>query len=181
MSLRRRNRFPSLSDERAFRIRRVHVKGSGVKPRRYNIDLGSHLAECDANYRRLMALAPWRRDGEDEGAVRVVLGDGVPDVLIEVLEQSRHTSVIAMRQLWSDQGAESPHDTCIKVRVYHDAKSAEVIEFHRERGFNAVYDYPNRRMRQPDEKAQINRFLSEFLSICLRHGIRRPVPAVVGS
>lgn len=150
-----------------------------MKARRYNIDLGSHLAECDANYRRLMALAPWRPD--DEGAVRVVLGDGVPDVLIEVLERSRHTSVIAMRQLWDDEGNESPHDTSIKVRVYHDAKSAEVIEFHRERGFNAVYDYPNRRMRQRDEKAQINRFLSEFLSICLKHGVRRPAPAVVGS
>lgn len=151
-----------------------------MKPRRYNIDLGSHLAECDANYLRLMALAPWLPDG-DEGTVRVVLGDGVPDVLIEVIERSRHTCVIAMRQHWSDQWGESPHDTCIKARVYHDAKSAEVIEIHRERGFNAVYDYPNRRMRQPDEKAQINRFLSEFLSICLQHGIRRPAPAVVGS
>ena len=152
-----------------------------MKARRYNIDLGSHLAECDANYERLMALAPWRRDGEDEGAVRVVLGDGVPDVLIEVHEQSRHTSVIAMRQLWAEEGGESPHDTSIKVRVYHDAKSAEVIEFQRERGFSAVYEYPNRRMRQPDEKAQINRFLSEFLSICLKHGVRRPATAVVGS
>ena len=152
-----------------------------MKPRRYNIDLASHLAECDANYKRLMALAPWRSDGEDEGAVRVVLGDGIPDVLIEVLEQSRHTSVIAMRQHWSDAGDETPHDTSIKVRVYHDAKSAEVIEFHRERSFNAVYDYPNRRMRQRDEKAQINRFLSDFLSLCLRHGVRRPATAVVGS
>lgn len=152
-----------------------------MKSRRYNIDLASHLAECDANYQRLMALVSWRAGGEDEGAVRVVLGDGVPDVFIEVLEQSRHTSVIEMRQHWSREGVQSPHDTSIKVRVYHDAKSAEVIEFHRERGFNAVYDYPNRRMRQRDEKAQINRFLSDFLSICLRHGVRRPAAAVVGS
>ena len=26
-------------------------------------------------------------------------------------------------------------------------------------------------MRQPDEKAQVNRFLTEFLNFCLTHGI----------
>lgn len=142
-----------------------------MKRRRYNIDLCSHLDECDANYGRLMALT------EGEETVRVALGDAVPDVTFEVVEQSRHTSVIAVRQKWTDYGLA---DTSIKVRVYHDAKSAEVIECHSQRRFDAVYDYPNRKMRQRDEKAQINRFLSEFLSLCLVHG-EVSVPAVMGS
>ena len=59
----------------------------------------------------------------------------------------------------------------IRIRVYHDAKSAEVIEFQNQRRFQAIYDYPNAKMRQRNEKAQINRFLSEFLAQCLNHGV----------
>ena len=59
----------------------------------------------------------------------------------------------------------------LSVRLYHDARSAEVVEYQRDDHFRAVYDYPNRHMRLPDEKAQVNRFLGEFLSMCLVHGV----------
>ena len=58
----------------------------------------------------------------------------------------------------------------IQIRVYHDAKSAEVAEIQNQNRFYGVYEYPNDRMRQRDEKAQINRFLGEFLTLCLEHG-----------
>ena len=57
----------------------------------------------------------------------------------------------------------------------------EVIECHSQRRFDRVYDYPNRKMRQRDEKRALNRFLSEFLSLCLVHGEVTGVPAVMGS
>ena len=57
------------------------------------------------------------------------------------------------------------------------ARSAEVVEYQGKRHFlRAVYDYPNTDMRQPDEKAQINRFLGEYLSLCLTHGVAAEVP-----
>jgi hypothetical protein len=59
----------------------------------------------------------------------------------------------------------------ISVRVYHDAKSAEVIKIDNQKVFHGVYEYPNRKMRQPDEKEQINRFLGEVLSLCIENGI----------
>ncbi|EMP84373.1 hypothetical protein VC116063_002770 [Vibrio cholerae O1 str. 116063] len=37
----------------------------------------------------------------------------------------------------------------------------------------ARYDYPNENMVQPDEKAQLNRFLGDWLTFCLKHGISR--------
>jgi len=67
----------------------------------------------------------------------------------------------------------------LTVRLYHDAKSAEVIEVQKQRRFDAVYDYPNEKMRQRDEKTQINRFLSEFLSMCLTHGVANEEPLAV--
>ena len=68
-------------------------------------------------------------------------------------------------------------ETCFGVRVYHDAKAAEVIAFQDQRRFKAVYGYPNRQMRHPDEKVQINRFLGEFLRMCIAHGISLEPPA----
>ncbi|MCZ6710736.1 MAG: DUF1249 domain-containing protein, partial [Gammaproteobacteria bacterium] len=68
----------------------------------------------------------------------------------------------------------------LKVRLYHDARSAEVVEYQREGHFRAVYDYPNRDMRLPDEKAQVNRFLGEFLSMCLTHGVSVHEPVIAG-
>ena len=68
----------------------------------------------------------------------------------------------------------------LSVRLYHDARSAEVVEYQRDGYFRAVYDYPNRHMRLPDEKAQVNRFLGEFLSMCLVHGVSVREPVLAG-
>ena len=67
----------------------------------------------------------------------------------------------------------------ITVRLYHDARAAEVVEFQNERHFKPVYNYPNGEMRQRDEKVQLNRFLSEYLSTCLAHGACADRPVVV--
>ena len=59
----------------------------------------------------------------------------------------------------------------IIVRLYHDARTAEVIEIQKQRRFDPVYKYPNRKMRARDEKVQINKYLGEFLGNCLTNGI----------
>ena len=143
--------------------------------RRYNIDLSSHLAECDGNYLRLTRLMPdiersTRRDfrvlsGATSTATAMM-------VTIEVLDRCPYRTVVALHQ----RAALGSVETYIKVRLYHDARSAEVIEFQGQRLFEAEYDYPNRKMRQPDEKAQINRFLREFLNACLAHGVANEEP-----
>ncbi|MBT8149178.1 MAG: DUF1249 domain-containing protein [Gammaproteobacteria bacterium] len=57
------------------------------------------------------------------------------------------------------------------VRLYHDVRLAEVIAFSGKRSALASYEYPNEVMFQPDEKAQQNRFLAEWLSHGLSHGL----------
>ena len=143
--------------------------------RRYNIDLGAHLAECDGNYLRLTRLMP-DMDHSDRREFRVLFGAAPASsaalVSFEVIDRCRYTTVVALRQWAASDSAE----THIKVRLYHDARSAEVIEFQGQRLFEAEYGYPNRKMRQPDEKAQVNRFLREFLNACLTHGVANEEP-----
>ncbi len=143
--------------------------------KRYRIDLPAHMAECDANYLRLMKLFPRLRD-EDASVFGVLLGGQAQRVEIEVCERGPYTTLVEIRQAGPLRWSPRPQ---MRVRLYHDARSAEVVECHGARHFRAVYDYPNRDMHLPDEKVQVNRFLTEFLSMCLHHGIAltEPVPA----
>ena len=163
-----------------------------MKQRRYVIDLSAHIAECEANYARLMQLLPDLSD-TDQRTFSVRLGESEPRVRFEVAQRCPYTTVVRIVQdghpaTGQDSGAsgEDPGqdsgqgpaqqvpglaETRLVIRIYHDAKAAEVIEYQNQRGFHAVYDYPNARMRHPDEKAQVNRFLGEFLGVCLEHGV----------
>jgi uncharacterized protein YqiB (DUF1249 family) len=99
-------------------------------------------------------------------------------VRMSVIERCPYTTLVELTQCIAPGLAAVPSPR-LKVRLYHDAQSAEVIEFQNARRFAAVYPYPNAEMRQPDEKAQVNRFLGEYLMLCLAHDgeIERPVLA----
>ena len=141
------------------------------KPRRYNIDLVEHMAECDQNYARVVKLFP-EHASVDHRDLRLCFGEEVVNVRMSVLERSRYTSVILLTQ----QASSMAPSNRIRIRVYHDAKSAEVIEIQNQRRFEAIYEYPNPKMRQRDEKRQINRFLGEFLGLCMTFGLAIEVP-----
>ena len=148
-----------------------------MRRRPYNIDLRAHLEACDGNYRRLTRLIPDLRQ-TDRFQFRMFPQAATSVVSFEVTHRSRYTTVLTLDLPAS---VRSIGGMRIKIRVYHDARTAEVIEFQGERWFKSVYDYPNPEMRQPDEKFQVNRFLSEFLNACLRHGVAQQERVMIGS
>lgn len=133
---------------------------------RYKIDLKHFLAECETNYRRLaklfpdMAAADKRRLGLD--------GAGEREVVLAVRERSAHTTLLSICQ--QESGSRWLQPPLLLVRVYHDAQLAEVTACEGERNIWPRQEYPNRRMLHRDEKAQWNRFLGEWLAICLANG-----------
>jgi len=56
------------------------------------------------------------------------------------------------------------------VRLYLDARMAEVVSCGAERVRLLKYAYPNEHMYSPDEKNQINRFLGKWLEHFIRLG-----------
>ena len=138
-----------------------------MQHKRYSIDLPSHLAECDTNYLRLNKLFPSLHE-RDASSFAIDINGSMLEIKLEVVERSRYTSLVRLTQLPVAPWSRKPS---ITIRMYHDARNAEVVEYQGKRHFRAVYDYPNEDMRHPDEKAQINRFLGEYLSLCLTHGI----------
>ena len=111
-----------------------------------------------------------RRCTPGAAAARPVLGAGgwYPAKVLAVRERSTHTTLLSLRQRERDsRWLQAPQ---LLVRVYHDAQLAEVIACEGERNIWPRQEYPNRRMLHRDEKAQWNRFLSEWLAICLANG-----------
>ena len=95
---------------------------------------------------------------------------------ITVNEITRYTSLITFEQKIVAQIANkdkvlthSLHPR-MSIRLYHDARMAEVISSQDIHQVKPRYDYPNKNMHQQDEKQQINQFLNEWLHLCLEHG-----------
>ena len=61
--------------------------------KRYRIDLPAHMAECDANYLRLMKLFP-RLLEENVSVFGMAIGQHPYQVRLEVLERGPYTTLI---------------------------------------------------------------------------------------
>lgn len=141
-----------------------------VRKRAYKLKLTDLHAVCEANYARFMRLFP---DYESSNSRRFTLGRA--RVQLEVAERCRYTTIFRVVQ----QGSNSQWlgGLKIEVRVYHDARMAEVGMFQSHRRVEGRYQYPNERMYQQDEKCQQNQFLADWLEHCLRTGLSEVDPA----
>ena len=135
---------------------------------RYRVDLVGLQTSCEANYARLMRLLPDMREQPMARRIVVTQGDQMLGVLaLEVKLACPYTTTLFVRQEHSLPWLPVPQ---LEVQVYHDARMAEVISAEHARRFRGIYPYPNPFMHQPDEKAQLNVFLGEWLSHCLACG-----------
>lgn len=160
----------------------LELSGSSSQPgeiedvsmkKRYCPDLVNQAAECDANYIRLLKLMPnMLNDTVDRGGREIGIQTATEKnilVKISVTERFKYTTCLSI-YLRSDSCSSWIRWPTIQVRVYHDLKTAEVSSFEQHRHLQSRYDYPNRAMYHPDEKAQLNRHLGEVLSHCLVNG-----------
>lgn len=147
------------------------VSGGKIKPQRnrYVPDLTAYAALCERNYARLQVLLP--EEEPCQGQQRAI-GIGSHSYLLQVIECTRYTTVVALQR--ADERvaqALTPWvSPSMRVRLYHDARMAEVCASQQIWHFKGRYDYPNRQMLQQDEKYQVNRLLADWLSLCLERG-----------
>lgn len=135
---------------------------------RYRVDLRELQAACEANYLRLTRLLPEMREVGATRRIALSQGDLALGVLtLEVLQSCPYTSTVQVSQAHCLSWLPVPK---MEVRVYHDARMAEVVRAENARRLRSIYAYPNAQMHQPDEKSQLNLFLGEWLSHCLACG-----------
>ncbi len=136
--------------------------------KRHVPDLPQLHRVCETNYMALMKLLPlgaWPAPGRE-----FAVGDSL-QFHLRLLEESRYTSLIEITQGnadWPDYLR-----AYLQVRLYHDARMAEVCVSQQIERLQPSYDYPNPQMHHRDEKEQWNLFLAEWLKFCLAHGYAR--------
>lgn len=151
--------------------------------RRYVPDLKKMSAACEGNYIRLNKLLPDFQLGCEMSFLMGSVRDGrtlgneisTPEaqanqarITLKVIESFPYTSTIELIQQGACSAWIQPPNMI--VRVYHDARSAEVITYQNQKRIQGKYVYPNPQMRMPDEKAQLNQFLADWLTHCFKHG-----------
>lgn len=135
----------------------------------YIPDLARDMAMCDANYIRLQQLFPDMESEDDVTfGVHTRTDEGVT-VALQIKERCPFTTMVTVK-VFSVEDKPFIRWPNLELRIYHDVKSAEVVRFERHRNFRFRYPTPNINMFQPDEKSQINRFLGELLTYCIKYG-----------
>jgi len=142
--------------------------------RDYRPNLVSLMSLCANNYMLLLRVL----------ANKKVLGETryffISDFLsykVTITEVTRYTSVINFEQESLSHSLKNIPGVISKglhprmtIRLYHDARMAEVLSTQDIKQVKSRYDYPNNQMHQQDEKQQTNQFLNEWLHLCLRLG-----------
>lgn len=177
----------------------------------YRIDLIKQMAECDANFIRLLKLLPYLQAYRDrsflEHALRqapleelndgMYISDSEPEKALEglsskfviadlentadkvtvemkIVEAFKYTTTLEITQ--QSELKQWMTNPSMLVRVYHDACTAEVVSYQGHRNLKPRYSRPNPQMYHADEKMQVNAFLGEWLTLCLKVGRSAKVP-----
>lgn len=146
---------------------------------RYKIDLKQFMAECESNYFALCKLMP-ENDDVDHFSLHLPGHEGNL-FHIRVIERTVYTLLLEISQSQESLASGWAQMPRLKVRMYQDARLAEVVAFEGVRNVKPRNSYPNQRMHQPDEKAQWNHFLADWLGIAMRYGYSAEVPCEFGT
>jgi len=136
--------------------------------KRYIPDLIQLGALYEGNYSRLMKLIRLMGDGESMWFNLHNGLDYVGKVTVVLIESCKYTDTFLLEQ--TAAAGKWVNNPKLRVRLYHDAVVAEVIGRNGRQAVNGVNAYPNSKMHLPDEKTQLNIFLSEWLNFCISYG-----------
>jgi uncharacterized protein YqiB (DUF1249 family) len=116
---------------------------------------------CESNYNDLVRLLP---DCETETQRYQFSVNAELHYQITTLECATYTTMLEIVQ----HSSSTQVYLCpkMKVRLYHDAKMAEVVSVQQLASLKPSYAYPNDNMHQPNEKEMVNCFLAEWLHFC---------------
>ncbi|PCJ14628.1 MAG: hypothetical protein COB04_14785 [Gammaproteobacteria bacterium] len=162
-------------------INEANKQGVMLNRARHTPDLSGFIVRCEANYRLLLKLMPDIQDDDELDFGLAPLQQTFGYINISVTERCKYTTTITITQTNHAHSDLSPEDqdleseawlqeSTMSIRLYHDARMAEVLSFQKQGRIKPSYEYPNRKMFQRDEKAQLNQFLGEWLNYCLRVG-----------
>jgi len=154
---------------------------------RYTVDLAAMHALYEWNYARLQKLLRGAGAHERIGAMAPMEfawmpgtdGDGrlaeagmvQPVLQLARVERTRYTETWRLAQM--TQTMPWCPELDMEVRIYHDARMADVLRFQTARRIPAIVPPAHAAGWRVNEKQLVNQFLGECLRHCLDHGLPR--------
>jgi len=138
---------------------------------RYRPNLSVLMQLCATNYALLMQLL--LNSSQKNTEVGKQYSFFISEQLqysLTVKEVTRYTTLLNFKQFIADTNYGEILAPTMMIRLYHDARMAEINASQHIRYIKPRYNYPNDKMHYPDEKQQINQFLKEWLQHCLQQG-----------
>ena len=116
---------------------------------------------CEANYERLLRLVPGLAHMAHSGVARA---EGKPSLHLVLLEHSPYTLTLELSHCF---GYEPLLEPAVKIRVYLDARAAEVLCDHARPKVHEALGSGGPAREVMDYKWTLNYFLSRWLDHCL--------------
>ncbi|SUC50989.1 putative dehydrogenase [Pseudoalteromonas nigrifaciens] len=113
---------------------------------------------------RLLKLLPSEQTKQSIREVKL----GNSEFAVKIDDMAKYTMDVSIKQLSGMVKGITP--LYLTVRLYNDAKVAEIIHHDYHQRIKPSYGYPNPKMHQKDEKYQLNAFLYDWLVACVEHG-----------
>ncbi|GDY27143.1 hypothetical protein AHAT_30330 [Agarivorans sp. Toyoura001] len=137
------------------------------RPSNYRVNLDQLMQLYAANYTLMTRLFPASLEVGESLRLIPKVGE---DYLLESKELTRYTALYEIRQATSQ--VYNYLQPQLLVRLYHDARLAEVCASQQIFKLKPRYDYPNKKMHHQDEKHQTNQFLNDWLVFCIKQRIK---------
>ena len=181
---------------------RVELKTKTVRQNqedKFVPDLPGFISQCERNYILLKNIMKTKRN-EDCWQFNIVETHLRSHIIkIKIVERCPYTTMIKIKHIFNDKvsgagvanskeektdsepinktnSSQAISEPEMSVRLYHDAKMAEVLSCQSIVRVQPSYTYPNKKMHQKNEKAQWNKFLGEWLSHCIQTGYCSQAP-----
>lgn len=146
-------------------VQELSQSTGSIKRHKYVPDLRGFMRLCEANYGLILKLFPYWLTSQSSAASWS--DDSLTQIHLrcQVMERTPYTLLLQFDQHpvlepWIKA-------LSIQVRLYHDARMAEVILFQHQRP--RLPQALQFAVHMADEKNQTNQFLHEWLRYCLRH------------
>lgn len=132
----------------------------------------SLMSLYESNYIRLARLVPNLR--AVEGSLVSVARDDCP-LHLSVVEHSRYTTTFSLTYLFEDAAGNGvTADPDLQIRVYHDARLAEVQSCARWHRHQAIESIRSELARNLGDRWLRNMMLNKWLDYCIERGHRFP-------
>lgn len=126
------------------------------------------LRTFEDNYKILLRLFAPLFNGEDKIMLNAA-GEAMP-ISVKVCERHKYMTIIELNQRLAED--QKIPDMLLRLRLYFDARVAEVIGYQGIERIPARYQFKLERGDLRDEKMQVNLLLNEFLNHIVNKGYR---------